>query len=187
VAIKNLISVVPPPARPTFTGTPEELTKIQAKLGTPLPYDYRELTFRYGAGRFLDGYLQVLTPFAVDLREYSGGEHSSIQVFHEMGALPWPPFPASPGLLAIGGNENGHQLLYLTEGKPNDWPVIVVPHGAEAHFERWDLPLTKFLAEAIRNRIKTCAIHINAKEPVRPEDRTFTPLPPSMPKGRKRR
>src|SRR5262249_52312426 len=158
---------IPPPAEPTYAGTAEQLTEIERTLGTALPADYREFSIRYGAGRFLDGYLQVLTPFAVDLRERASSKNSYISSFHEMGAFPWPPFPASPGLLEIGGNENGHRLLYLTEGQPDNWPVIVVPHGWESHYERWNMPLTTFLVDAFQNRIRTVAVHIDETEPVK--------------------
>src|SRR5262249_30407166 len=128
MAIEELISVVPPPDEPTYSGTVPELTEIEGTLGTTLPTDNRELALRYGSGAFVNGYLQLWTPFAFDLRERAAGPNSFIRVHHEAGSLPWPPFPACPGLLEIGGNENGHRLLYLADGRPDAWPIIVVPH-----------------------------------------------------------
>jgi hypothetical protein len=185
VAIEDLISVVQPPEEPSYSGTAVQLAEIEAALGTTLPTDYRELSLRYGSGTFVNGYLQVWTPFALDLRERASGPTSFIRVHHEAGALPWPPFPVHPGLLEIGGNENGHRLLYLADGQPDEWPVIVVPHGAEAQFERWELPLGTFLAKALRNEIQTAAV--NLSQAVRPEERTFRPAPRPRTKNQARR
>ncbi len=176
MAIGELISVVPPPDQPTYSGTPEQLADAEAALGTRLPTDYREFTLRYGAGGLVDGYLHLWTPFALDLRERASDPTSFVRVHHAAGALPWPPFPASPGLLEIGGNENGHRLLYLVDGPPDQWPLIVVPHGAESQFERWDLPLGTFLARALRNEVRTAAV--NWSQEVKPEEWTFRPAPP---------
>jgi hypothetical protein len=175
MAIADLLAIVPPPAAPTHSGSPYQFTRAEEALGTRLPTDYREFTLRYGAGGLVGGYLQVWTPFALDLRQRADAPGSFIRVHHAAGTLPWPPFPAGPGLLEIGGNENGHRLLYLADGPPDEWPLIVVPHGAENQFERWDLPLGTFLARALRNEVRTAAV--NWSQPVRPEEWTFRPAP----------
>jgi SMI1 / KNR4 family (SUKH-1) len=185
VAIEDLIAVVPPPTEPRYTGTPEQLTQIEASLGSALPLDYREFILRYGAGTFVDGYLQFWSPFVVDLRERASSQNSFIQVHYDSGALPWPPFPATPGLLEMGGNENGHRVLYLCDGQPDKWPLIIVPHGWENQFERWEIPLTTFLARALKNEIQTAAVNIS--QPVKLEERTFTPLKAPRVKSRKRK
>jgi hypothetical protein len=172
VAIEDLVEVIPPPATPRDAGTLDQLGDIEKRLGLQLPSDYREFTIRYGTGSFLDGYLQIYNPFAVDLLDAATTRYSRCRHFHESGALPWAPIPASPGVFEIGGNENGHTILYLTEGNPDEWPLLVVPHDDSPHFERWELQLGTFLARALMNEIQTQAMHA-CNQPVQPDERHF--------------
>jgi hypothetical protein len=66
--------------------------------------------------------------------------------------IPYSVYPDAPGLLPWGRDENGSVMLWLTEGEPNDWPIVLV--RIEGGHERWDLSLTSFLAGTFGNRIK---------------------------------
>ena len=48
--------------------------------------------------------------------------------------------------------EDGDKLTWLTDGEPNDWPVILVNFCGE--YERWDLSMTTFLVHAFSNQIE---------------------------------
>jgi hypothetical protein len=168
VAIKDLIAVCPPPAQPADIGSAKQLEQIERKLGTRLPGDYRDFALRYGSGTFCDGFLLVYNPFVVDLT----ADKRIADCFYREGLLPWPPFPAKPGLLEIGSNESGDTLFYLTKLLPDDWPLLVVPHGEEDKYETWDIGLTTFLAKALMNKLDTAVFN---KEPVKAKDRVFVP------------
>ena len=48
-----------------------------------------------------------------------------------------------PGLLAVGSDDNGRFIFWLTEGEPDDWPILVWP--LDRHFVRIEKSLTEFL------------------------------------------
>jgi hypothetical protein len=60
--------------------------------------------------------------------------------------IPYGIFPTSPGLLAWGDEVNGNVLFWLTEGEPDAWPVVLFSRH-DGSFERWDMPMTAFLAK----------------------------------------
>jgi SMI1/KNR4 family protein SUKH-1 len=172
MAIADLISVCPPPENPDESGSLADLRKIETKMGVALPTDYRQFAVRYGSGFFVGTYLKIWNPFVIDIvRETATG---GLPYAFDRGDLPWPPYPARPGGLEIGHNENGHQIVFLADGDPDAWPIIVIPHGAgKNEFERWDLPLGTFLAKALLNEITTAAVHPNG-QPVEAHERVFT-------------
>ena len=172
MSISDLTAVVPPPESPDESGSHQEFRQIEQKMGVTLPTDYRELTIRYGSGWFLDGYLSFANPFVLDLVA-NNEALGRCQYNYEWGSVPWPPYPAEPGLLGIGGNENGNDVHFLVDGEPDSWPIIVVAHGAGRNeFERWDVPLGTFLANALLNKFETAAVHA-CNEPVEPYERVF--------------
>lgn len=59
--------------------------------------------------------------------------------------LPYPFWPDPGGLMAFGGADNGDSLLWLTEGAPDDWKVVVWGRGL-GEFEVLNYGLTDFLA-----------------------------------------
>ena len=179
--IDNLAQIAPPPTCPDEVGTVEELRQIEKRFGITLPADYREFSLRYGSGSFVGTFLEIWTPFTVDLPKESADRNGRAFWFHKCGYLPWAPFPANPGLLEIGGNENGDTVLYLTEGDPDHWPILVVPHEDEGNFERWDMPLVTFLEKALTAQINTGALK---SETITPENRRFLPVGDRWPSRR---
>jgi hypothetical protein len=78
-------------------------------------------------------------------------------------------------LLPWGTDENGNTLHWLTEGVPNDWPVIAESHDGE--IERFDMSMTTFLAKALTREIRPKHIWYWPFA-----DMIFTPTPPPKPK-----
>lgn len=70
--------------------------------------------------------------------------------------IPFPVFPDNPGLLMWAGDDNGNSLLWLTEGLPDEWPVMIYPRQGDG-FERLELSATSFLAYAFSRRI-VCSV-----------------------------
>jgi hypothetical protein len=172
MAIDDLIAVVPPPERPDQSGSLDDLANCEREMGITLPTDYREFAVRFGSGWFLDTYVAIANPFVLDLVKATQNR-GCCEEDYKSGVVPWLPYPATPGLLELGSNENGNRLLFLVKDKPDSWPVIVVPHGAgKGAFERWDLPFGTFMAKALLNEINTAAVHA-CGEPVQPDERRF--------------
>ncbi len=175
MAISDLISVVPPPESPDESGSIEDLAVVEDRMGLTLPTDYRELAVRYGSGWFVDTYLHINNPFVIDILSESTSPNGRCYARHEWGVLPWQPFCDGVGTLEVGNNENGDLILFLAEGEPDSWSLLVVPHGADRNeFERWDLPLATFLAKAFLNEIRTHAVHVNLEDLILPYERRFT-------------
>jgi hypothetical protein len=126
--IDELVLRVPPPAAPSHADA--DWDAAEAALGTPLPADVKELTRRYGAGEFCD-LVSVHPPELLvaqnreildEEREYRDDEPED---------YPYPLHPEPGGILIWGATGNGERLCWLTEGAPDDWPVVVwQPRGA---------------------------------------------------------
>jgi hypothetical protein len=43
-------------------------------------------------------------------------------------------------------------MFWLTEGEPDNWPTVVMSRHDGA-FERWNMPMTSFLAKIIKGEI----------------------------------
>ena len=182
MTINDLVTLVPPPALPIENGPPEKWGTIEASLGTAMPPDYREFGLRYGSGRFCKGFIEVFNPFAESYSELVKVQCNFLRTVKDAGMeLPHDPFPALPGLLPWGRDENGHMMCWLTDGKPDEWPIILRRH--ENRYETWGLPLTSFLAQVFRNELNS----ILWQEPFREEELTFVPAARPKPNKKKRR
>jgi hypothetical protein len=183
MSIENLAKVIPPPEEPDEVGNNGELREIEKTLGFTLPADFRELTLRYGSGYFTND-LHFWNPFVDDLRD-EGYQAFAVSLFAGKEVI-WPAFPARPGLMSISCDSNGHEVFYLTEGEPESWPIIVIPHVGPDAMERWEMPLGDFLAEAFLNQIMTWAVHPNKDAPIAPEERVFTRVGDIWPERREK-
>jgi hypothetical protein len=160
MSVAELMEVVPPPARPRDSGDSPAWNGAEAKIGTPLPSDFRDFEFRYGTGVFNDpGRLCIFTrnPLAPDFESQFRSDCNWLREMKECAELdefPYEVFPRLPGLILWGDDDNGCMFFWLTEGHPDKWPVQVTPpHGY--FWERFELPMTSFLAQAFSRR-QTC-------------------------------
>jgi hypothetical protein len=126
--------------------------------------------------------MEVFNPFAEHYLEVVQSQCDLLKAVQTAETeLPHDPFPARPGLLPWGRDENGHMMCWLTKGKPDRWPIILRRH--DNVYETWKLSLTSFLAKAFRNEI-TCIIW---QDPFLPEELTFEPVISLQPKKKRRR
>jgi hypothetical protein len=65
---------------------------------------------------------------------------------------PYKIYPDTPGLLPWGGDLLSRMCFFLTEGKAEHWPIILWNYDGE--YERFDMPMTSFLAKCFKNEIK---------------------------------
>ncbi len=59
--------------------------------------------------------------------------------------------PSRPGLLPFARDEEGGVLAWYTDGDADEWPVLAKSRLGE--WERFDFPLTSFLARAFQGKI----------------------------------
>ena len=144
MSVELLAAVSPPPTSPLGIGPLELWDRLQARLGLSLPDDWLEYGRVYGSGGF-DGGLTVCNPLHPAAAEW---------VAYELGfELPFPMHPTMPGFLPWGEDDNGNHYGWLTEGHPNQWPLLFVGHGYEDEAERHTGPMTAFLARMLRGEL----------------------------------
>ena len=112
--------LVPPPAVPIDARGDWDV------VGLALPSDYRALVERYGRGEFNDLW-SVFPPFGPDtLTDQIAVLEVDRDVRRDWPAdYPYPLYPEPGGLLIWGAGSDGHRLCWLTEGRPDEWPVVV--------------------------------------------------------------
>jgi hypothetical protein len=161
MTIDALRTVLPPPASPVDPGDAGRWADIERQVGTPLPSDYKEFVAVYGAGKIGD-LLLVLNPFArnkhLNLLVQIERHLEALRELRETGEdSEYTLFPEPGGLLPWGFSENGDILLWLTEGKPDLWPVVVNV-GREPTYERFDMSMTDFLARVLTHQVRSEAL-----------------------------
>ncbi|MFE3905676.1 SMI1/KNR4 family protein [Streptomyces sp. NPDC059153] len=119
-------------------GAAVDWARVESRLGTVLPGDYKELIERFGYGDF-DDYLGLLVPDgppgSLDLVEFN---EFWARAAAEDGGGPWEPYrlyPAPGGLLQWASTEQRTSFYWLTEGAdPDRWPILVTGDD----YTEWD-------------------------------------------------
>ncbi|WP_165233385.1 hypothetical protein [Aquisphaera insulae] len=191
--VDDLIALAPPPEWRVDAGSPGAWGRIEAELRTPLPEDYKLFINVYGTGIFNDLFF-TFNPFAwndgMNLLWQSGApqcfeEDAEPGRVHRLGSRlehhesrraefpdstpTFPPYPEPGGLLPLGGDTNGGAAYWLTEGRPDDWHLILVHDDFD--FERHPMPLVEFLVRWLSGDLPECfggvgSAFLNATDPV---------------------
>lgn len=158
MSISALKKLVPPPDRPVQVGTLDRWREIERSIGIRFPRDYRDLVFCYGADLFA-GLYYVFSPFASDYLETVQRKCDILRESRETEGADYVPYPIHPepnGLLPWGGDENGNEYCWLTEGSPTKWPVVqnaVRGSGFQLH----QCGITEFFTAIMERRIPALA------------------------------
>jgi hypothetical protein len=156
--IDQLTKLVPPPPHPLERGQPATWDDVEARLGTPLPDDYKALINTYGTGSFND-FLYVFNPFASNryrnlfalkddiLSAYAVSQHNFPDDFLD------PEFPAAGGLLPWARTDNGDEFYWKTEGSPDTWSIVVIESRNAAQY-RYHLTTTDFLVRLLSGTLE---------------------------------
>ena len=153
MSITSLIVIVAPPTHPIETGAEAAWRAVESKLKVSYPRDLHDLMVAYGSGMFTNSsggdVVYFYNPFAAHYVEFLKGEHGDLREYRrEEGKdeFEYPVFPRSPGVFLLGRASMEYDIFYLTHGEPDQWPVMVRSVG-DSTFERYQMPLSQFLAE----------------------------------------
>jgi hypothetical protein len=154
--LELLRQIVPPPANPVATGSPDRWEQVEAELGTRLPDDYKQLIHTYGFGEF-SGFFVVYDPFVAGERGNLLFErHDTLQVYNDMREtalepMEHPPYPEPGGVLPMGQTTNGDHLFWITRGEPDEWPVLLSETGFAEEVHR--CTATEFIVLALTGQL----------------------------------
>jgi hypothetical protein len=153
MALAELIEEVPAPEQPLEIKPLEHLLAIQASLGLVFPSDYAQFCSTFGSGEFA-GTIQVFNAFADN---YQNLIKCLCEIYSDQKSelgnneFPYAVYPSKPGLFPWGTEASGGTYFWLTEGNPNHWPTIIED---ESSWERWNMPMTTFLAKFFKREIE---------------------------------
>jgi hypothetical protein len=153
--LDKLVELMPPPERPT--DNKGDWSKLEKKLHTPFPDDYKEFVARYGAGMIGELPIYVYTPFRKE--PLHGFEQQAKAVTKAVKELlddthQTPPlFPKKDGLLPWGSDGNGNYFFWKTTGKPNEWPITILDMAA-VEFVPYARTLVDFLTSLFKGKLK---------------------------------
>lgn len=177
MAIEDLLKLIPPPASQLKTVDKHRWKKNEKALGIHLPTDYFDYVRFYGSGCFDDhGRLLIFVwnPCArfylKDLRRICEDLCWSRELDPRSTNCPYGVFPSRPGWLPWGSDMDGNLMCWLTEGEPDQWPLILLTSD-HTGFQQLDMPMTTFLARAFTRKIQSILwanpIFFSGPEPIR--------------------
>ncbi len=159
--IDELYDALPRPQSPFETGSEEAWLRAAGQLGSRPPIDYVYFINSYGTGR-INKFLWVFNPFA---------GNRSLNLVAQMPLIlgsiresraecpedyPYPLYFEPGGILPWGVSDDGDYYFWLTGGSPDQWTVVTVPRHAEV--EWFNLPMSLFIARALKGQLKSGAI-----------------------------
>lgn len=128
---------------------------VEARIGTALPSDYKQLAELFGHGAF-DGYLHLHVPGAGFesgdivlhtewLGEWARTHRSSLWE-------PYEVYPVPGGVLEWAGSEQADQFYWLTEGPdPDRWPILMREEIPDS-WQRFDGTTAEFIYRMLTDR-----------------------------------
>jgi hypothetical protein len=179
MAIGELLEVVPAPDQAVECGHDSQRDVVQTALGLMLPQDYIDLAQTYGSGIFWvvrhgrkGNYVWVFNPLA---QRYLCDTDKVLRMFRKLkdvegGEFSYNVHPDKPGLFPWATDADGCTLSWFTAGPPDEWPIVAYAPD-HAFFERFDMPVTSFLAMCFTRKL-TC--HLWTDPPLLTPDATMT-------------
>jgi hypothetical protein len=148
-AIDELLKRFPPPARPVELGVEDEWPRMQRRMGSVLPRDYKDFVNAYGSVT-IRGFLRPFNPFSQDeygdLATQMALQLSALRYLKERDPTqcPYPLYFEVDGILPWGITDNGDVLFWETRGHPDQWPVIV-NESRSADYERFEMSMVELV------------------------------------------
>lgn len=162
--ISKLQQIIAAPHHPVDTGSPKAWQRVQERLGTPLPQDYKTFIDLYGTGAFYD-FLILYNPFSKqedrDLFLALDTYHQANRRVQAAASRPWSvvnPFelyPADGGLLPWGTTTPMVQsFFWQVDGPPENW-ITVLYHLQTGEYEVWKLSFSEFILKLMTRQIES--------------------------------
>jgi hypothetical protein len=159
MSFKEFCNIVLPPNYPFESGRDEDWSKIEARLGTTLPDDFKKFISQFGTGR-LGNFIYVLSPFASnEFVNLFNQTHERLDANREIRkdfpeAVPFSLYPEQNGVLPWAFTDNGDVLCWLTKGKPNEW-IVVVQESRLAEWEQFSESMSGFLTKLFTGNLSS--------------------------------
>lgn len=160
MSISELEGVVPSP-RSCAAPSPGAWLTLQQTLNVALPSDFRDYSLSYGSGYFDDPrrlMVFVWNPFSPEylltLEQVCDELRAARLHLNREPNIPYGVFPHQPGWLPWGCDIDGSLMCWLTEGEPDDWPIILLT-PEKTTFQQLHMSMTTFLARAFKRQIRT--------------------------------
>ncbi len=141
MSLERLTTILPPPARPLNTGTPDEWAAAERALGFALPTDYKQFTDVYGTGVVAD-FIVVLNPFVpLSTDNLVRGADTWLEFLRlarkrNRKAVPYPLYPEPEGLFPWGTTDKEQTLLWHRVGQPDHWATVVCDRVQHWRYEQ---------------------------------------------------
>lgn len=155
--MNKLIKVLPPPKIPQNSRDKEQWGNVFNILVTELPSDYMKFIETYGTGG-IDNFLWVLSPFVENENVNLIQKGKVIRDSYQISKNNFPEYythniyPSVRGLLPWGLTDNGDELYWLTEGKPDEWKIVVYETRA-SEYHIYPLSMVEFLYKTITKEL----------------------------------
>jgi hypothetical protein len=156
VAVEELRRLVPPPAQPK--GAEGDWGACEEELRLRLPEDYKEFISIYGSGT-LCRLFAISSPFSspqllkTTVRDWWVNWAGIYDCWGEVPRiLPYPRYPAVPGLLPWGTYGDVDILSWYTEGESEAWRVVYDDREEGFAEVPW-LNFSEFLLAALRGAV----------------------------------
>lgn len=147
--LHKLKELIPPNDIKSFPGNEQIAKEVESQFHLALPSDYKELIHCFGSGIYgkvvyVSSYYGRISIFEQQesRREFLNAMLKGFPVQEE--TLKYPIFPDKGGLLIAGGDENANNLMWLTEGPPDKWPLIYFDDYM-CNESIYNMPITEFL------------------------------------------
>jgi hypothetical protein len=167
MSLQELLYLAPPPKNPIRTGVEKDFLMIEEQIGSKLPNDYKEYIMHYGDCMWFR-HVRISTPFYDENFSLWGWHKNNIPQLKTLfeSSLPlvkYPVFPEKGGIFLCGADIYGEMIAWITEGEPDNWPVVYFAIDCTP-FDKYDMNITTFLLKLVKDEIHPDCFPIDARE-----------------------
>jgi hypothetical protein len=131
MAFDELLALLQPSSEPHGRCDPSDWENIEARLGTPLPTDFKQFMERYGGCSLWD-WMQILSPTGIPSPLEK--QHSLVARFLPRLQSKFAAFPSPGGLLLFASDENANHYFWKTGDSADRWPIVLLSEDLQDHF-----------------------------------------------------
>jgi len=167
MSLQELLQIAPPPENIIHAGTEKQFTLIEEQIGTKLPSDYIKYIKYYG-GCMWFRHVIISSPFDCgegSLWEWHKTNISQLKTLFEspLPLVKYSVYPEKNGILLCGADAFGEHIAWVTEGEPDNWPVIYFDYAC-FQYDRYEMNITTFLLKLVKNEIQPACFPSDARE-----------------------